>query len=87
MLCKYALVDTHKVPAPTGHVGTIRAFAGYWSVDAKEETAMNGQWREGPGLELFQSLQKQLGDVPILAEDLGVITKDVVQLRCVHPAA
>lgn len=43
---------------------------------------MNGVWRLGPGLELFTCLQAQLGEVPILAEDLGIITSDVVQLRC-----
>lgn len=59
----------------------FRAFAGYWSVAADEETAMNGHWREGPGIGLFEALSAQLGEVPILAEDLGVITKDVVQLR------
>eukprot|EP00878_Enallax_costatus_P044056 GHUV01052222.1.p1 GENE.GHUV01052222.1~~GHUV01052222.1.p1 ORF type:complete len:142 (-),score=47.17 GHUV01052222.1:286-711(-) len=59
----------------------FRAFAGYWSVAATEETAMNGHWREGPGLGLFEALSAQLGEVPILAEDLGVITTDVVQLR------
>ena len=42
---------------------------------------MNGVWRRGPGLELFKALDKQLGQVPIFAEDLGVITKDVVTLR------
>jgi len=42
---------------------------------------MNGIWREGPGLELFKALDAQLGQVPILAEDLGIITTDVVQLR------
>jgi 4-alpha-glucanotransferase len=42
---------------------------------------MNGSWRQGPGLELFQALDAALGGVPILAEDLGVITSDVVALR------
>jgi 4-alpha-glucanotransferase len=50
-------------------------------VEASEETAMNGVWRVGPGLELFTALQAQLGEVPILAEDLGIITTDVVALR------
>ncbi|KAG2448360.1 hypothetical protein HYH02_006942 [Chlamydomonas schloesseri] len=59
----------------------FRGFAGYWSVDAKETTAMNGNWRQGPGLELFTAMKKALGAVPILAEDLGVITTDVVALR------
>jgi 4-alpha-glucanotransferase len=58
-----------------------RAFAGYWSVAATEETAMNGSWCVGPGIGLFRALNAQLGAVPILAEDLGVITTDVVKLR------
>lgn len=58
-----------------------RAFAGYWSVKSTEETAMNGHWRLGPGAGLFEALTQQLGAVPILAEDLGVITTDVVNLR------
>lgn len=60
----------------------FRGFAGYWSIDATSETAMIGDWREGPGLELFLALKAKLGGVPILAEDLGVITTDVVELRC-----
>ena len=42
---------------------------------------MVGEWQKGPGLSLFNALRRELGDVPILAEDLGVITADVVQLR------
>lgn len=42
---------------------------------------MNGHWRRGPGIALFDALQEKLGRVPIMAEDLGVITTDVVQLR------
>lgn len=59
----------------------FRGFAGYWSVDAKAETAMDGNWRKGPGLDLFKCLEEELGEVPIIAEDLGVITKDVDDLR------
>jgi hypothetical protein len=44
---------------------------------------MVGDWKKGPGLELFDALKAKLGAVPILAEDLGVITTDVVHLRCV----
>jgi len=51
-------------------------------VDAKAETAMVGDWKKGPGVELFDALKAKLGAVPIMAEDLGVITSDVVQLRC-----
>ncbi|EFN57034.1 hypothetical protein CHLNCDRAFT_21506 [Chlorella variabilis] len=59
----------------------FRAFAGYWAVAADAETAMVGTWKKGPGAALFESLEAALGSVPILAEDLGVITPDVVALR------
>ncbi|KAL4434072.1 hypothetical protein ABPG75_000513 [Micractinium tetrahymenae] len=59
----------------------FRAFAGYWAVAADAETAMVGTWKKGPGVDLFQALEDSLGSVPILAEDLGVITRDVVALR------
>jgi 4-alpha-glucanotransferase len=62
-------------------VDHFRAFAGYWAVEAWRETAMVGTWRKGPGVELFEALEAGLGAVPILAEDLGVITPDVVALR------
>lgn len=62
-------------------VDHFRAFAGYWAVDAAETTALNGVWRKGPGAELFDALRAALGAVPILAEDLGVITPDVHALR------
>jgi 4-alpha-glucanotransferase len=62
-------------------VDHFRAFAGYWAVDADEETAMNGKWKRGPGVGLFDALEAALGEIPILAEDLGVITPDVVELR------
>lgn len=59
----------------------FRGFAGYWAVDSSEETAINGVWKKGPGMSLFESLRKKIGDVPVIAEDLGVITPDVHELR------
>lgn len=59
----------------------FRGFAGYYAVDAKAETAMDGVWKKGPGVDLFNALEKELGHAPIIAEDLGVITADVVELR------
>lgn len=59
----------------------FRGFAGYWAVPAEETTAMNGSWKKGPGKALFDSLRQQLGEINILAEDLGVITEDVKALR------
>ena len=62
-------------------VDHFRAFAGYWAVEATRDTAMIGTWKRGPGVGLFSALKGTLGDVPILAEDLGVITPDVTSLR------
>ncbi|MEM9555596.1 MAG: 4-alpha-glucanotransferase [Acidobacteriota bacterium] len=59
----------------------FRAFAGFWQVPAEDETAAGGRWVEGPGLPLFDALWEALGDLPIIAEDLGEITDDVHALR------
>jgi 4-alpha-glucanotransferase len=59
----------------------FRGFAAYWKVPYGEETAINGEWVDAPGKELFATIEKSLGDLPIIAEDLGFITKDVVELR------
>ncbi len=59
----------------------FRGFAGYWEIPAAEETAENGQWVPGPGVEFFEVVQKALGELPIIAEDLGEITPDVIELR------
>lgn len=59
----------------------FRGFAAYWSVPYGETTAINGKWIPGPGKDLFKAVSKALGDIPIIAEDLGVITEDVEDLR------
>ncbi len=60
----------------------FRGFAGYWEVPAGEETAINGRWVAGPGADLFYVIRAELGDdLPIIAEDLGEITPDVIELR------
>jgi 4-alpha-glucanotransferase len=59
----------------------FRGFQAYWEIPATEETAIKGRWVPGPGADLFNALQQALGQVPIIAEDLGVITSDVVALR------
>jgi 4-alpha-glucanotransferase len=59
----------------------FRGFAGFWEVPAGETTAITGSWAQGPGEAFFQSLADQLGDLPFIAEDLGVITPNVVALR------
>jgi len=58
----------------------FRGFAAYWEVPADEETAINGRWVDGPGASLFEHLHAALGDLPILAENLGIITDDVTAL-------
>ncbi|MBM4031983.1 MAG: 4-alpha-glucanotransferase [Planctomycetes bacterium] len=59
----------------------FRGFAAYWEVPAGEETAINGKWVKGPGAKLFKALEAALGELPIVAEDLGLITPDVHALR------
>ncbi|MBZ8141282.1 4-alpha-glucanotransferase [Rubrivivax gelatinosus] len=59
----------------------FRGFAAHWEIPAAEPTAVNGRWMPGPGAALFEALQQALGELPLLAEDLGVITPDVEALR------
>jgi 4-alpha-glucanotransferase len=59
----------------------FRGFEAYWEVPAHEDTAVNGQWVTGPGGALFEALRNALGVLPIVAEDLGVITDEVRALR------
>lgn len=59
----------------------FRGFVEYWEIPASEKTAVKGRWVEGPKEKLFQVVQKKLGKLPIIAEDLGIITPDVVKLR------
>jgi 4-alpha-glucanotransferase len=59
----------------------FRGFAGYWEIPATCPTAVEGQWAAGPGRELFDVILAALGELPIVAEDLGVLTADVVVLR------
>jgi 4-alpha-glucanotransferase len=59
----------------------FRGFAGYWEIPASEPTAQKGQWLPGPGAALFEAITQALGPMPIIAEDLGVITPDVDALR------
>ena len=59
----------------------FRGFEKYWEVPGTDITAMNGRWISGPGVELFRAVRKTLGTLPIIAEDLGVITPEVDALR------
>lgn len=62
-------------------VDHFRGFAASWEVPGTDETAQNGRWVDVPGKELFIALKNALGDLPMIAEDLGVITPDVEELR------
>jgi len=59
----------------------FRGFAGYWEIPAGSLTAEEGRWVPGPGADFFDALRADLGDLPIIAEDLGEITPDVIELR------
>ncbi|MBK8898477.1 MAG: 4-alpha-glucanotransferase [Candidatus Competibacteraceae bacterium] len=62
----------------------FRGLESYWEIPADAETAVAGQWREAPGDELFQALRAEFGRLPLVAEDLGIITPAVEALRDKH---
>lgn len=59
----------------------FRGFAGYWEIPADSATAETGRWVPGPGEDFLSAVKSALGELPIIAEDLGEITPDVVALR------
>lgn len=59
----------------------FRGFEKYWAVPAGEKTARNGSWENGPEAEFFEAIRRELGALPIIAEDLGMITSEVRRLR------
>jgi 4-alpha-glucanotransferase len=76
----------HRLLALLDHVDVIRldhfrGFAAAWHVPAGAPTAQSGQWLPGPGTPLLEAVQKELGLLPFIAEDLGLITPDVHSLR------
>jgi 4-alpha-glucanotransferase len=62
-------------------VDHFRGFAAYWEIPAGEPTAIHGRWMPGPGRALFDAARETLGDLPLVAEDLGHITPEVHELR------
>ncbi|MBE9178260.1 4-alpha-glucanotransferase [Oculatella sp. LEGE 06141] len=62
-------------------VDHFRGFRAYWAVPQGETTAINGEWVQAPGEELFETIKQELGTLPVVAEDLGLITPDVLELR------
>jgi 4-alpha-glucanotransferase len=69
------------VQADVFRIDHFRGFSGYWEVPASCPTAVEGRWVTGPGRALFDAITKALGELPIVAEDLGLITPDVIALR------
>jgi 4-alpha-glucanotransferase len=59
----------------------FRGFVAYWAIPSRHRTAQRGHWRPGPRAELFRAAEAELGELPLVAEDLGVITPPVVRLR------
>ncbi len=76
-----ARVKRAMTQADVFRIDHFRGFAGYWEVPADSPTAIDGRWVVGPGKALFDAIEAALGTLPIVAEDLGVITPDVVALR------
>ena len=70
----FALVDLTRVDH-------FRGFVSYWAVPAGNPTAVEGKWRRGPGAHVFHAVEHELGPLPVVAEDLGMITEPVVRLR------
>lgn len=58
----------------------FRGFEGYYSIPYGDKTAEHGEWLKGPGIELFKAVEEKLGELPIIAEDLGFLTEDVHKL-------
>lgn len=58
----------------------FRGFDAYYSIPYGDKTAENGHWEEGPGYDLFRTMKEKLGDLPIIAEDLGFLTDSVMKL-------
>lgn len=59
----------------------FRGFESYWAINYGETTAINGKWEKGPGIDLFNKIKEKLGDINIIAEDLGILTDEVVKLK------
>ena len=70
----FELVDVSRVDH-------FRGFISYWAIPERHKTARHGTWKRGPGAQLFQAVEGALGELPVIAEDLGVVTPPVYRLR------
>src|SRR5919204_496931 len=64
-----------------GRIDHFRGFVAYWAVPEGAESPLEGRWRRGPGADLFRAVEADLGRLPLIAEDLGLITPAVDRLR------
>lgn len=74
-------IRTNLALADIIRIDHFRGFAAYWAVPYGEKTAIKGEWIPGPGKDFFDAMKQEFGTLPIIAEDLGVITPDVEELR------
>jgi len=70
----FELVDVSRVDH-------FRGFVSYWAIPERHKTARRGTWKRGPGAQLFRAVEGALGELPVIAEDLGVVTPPVYRLR------
>ena len=59
----------------------FRGFDQYWAIPAEDQTAENGSWIQGPGKSFFDAMLREFGTLPVIAEDLGLITPEVNSIR------
>lgn len=59
----------------------FRGFESFWAIPSDSKTAINGQWEKGPGFDFFDAMERELGTLPLIAEDLGELTEGVDELR------
>ncbi|MEZ4539864.1 MAG: 4-alpha-glucanotransferase [Chloroflexota bacterium] len=74
-------IHMNLVQADIVRIDHFRGFEAYWEIPASEPTAVIGRWVKGPDAAVFEAIQAKLGELPIIAEDLGVITPEVEALR------
>jgi len=74
-------IHMNLVQADIVRIDHFRGFEAYWEIPATEPTAVIGRWVKGPDAAIFEAVRARLGDLPIIAEDLGVITPEVEALR------
>ncbi len=65
----------------TVRIDHFRGIESYWAIPAEEDTAVNGAWRKGPGMDLINAIHKALPDASFIAEDLGFLTPEVIKLQ------